>query len=225
MKLAKLATVAATVSMGLLLLVQAKPAAAQAAAVTTLTCQQMSDTYGITHNKTWGTATAAVQDQWMKKGCSTSAQAKPAASPPASPPVMNTTTPHPTPPVMNTTTPHPTPPAPPQGCKAGFYLNTWAKPAVCLASFPSCPVGTTPYPAPPFVYTTGPFVQEYCVATAAPACPSGSILTANGCVVAPVCPPGTAFVAAANRCAVTTGCQAGSTLVNIGPAGLACLQN
>ena len=84
MNLEKLATVAATVSMGLLLLVQANPAAAQAAAATTLTCQQMSDTYGINHGKTWGTATAAIQDQWTKKVCSTSAspQAKPASTSP-----------------------------------------------------------------------------------------------------------------------------------------------
>ena len=65
---------------------QANPATAVAAPAsvatpapaTILTCQQMSDTYGITHNKTWGTATAAIQDQWMKKGCTTIAQAKPA---------------------------------------------------------------------------------------------------------------------------------------------------
>ena len=53
-------------------------AAAAGAPATIFTCQQMSDTYGITHNKTWGTATAAIQDQWMKKGCTTIAQAKPA---------------------------------------------------------------------------------------------------------------------------------------------------
>jgi hypothetical protein len=76
--LTKLATVAAAVSMDLVLLVQANPATAQAAPATILTCQQMSDTYGVTHNKTWGTATAAIQDQWMKKGCTTIAQAKPA---------------------------------------------------------------------------------------------------------------------------------------------------
>ena len=62
----------------------AATATTAAAAVTTLTCQQMSDTYGITHNRTWGTATVAIQQQWGVARCTTSATpAATGAAPPA----------------------------------------------------------------------------------------------------------------------------------------------
>ena len=36
-----------------------------------LTCQQMSNRYGVSHNKTWGSATAAIKADWKAQSCTT----------------------------------------------------------------------------------------------------------------------------------------------------------